>query len=177
MFSVDVDGLRDLAADWNDALQVLSDGVRDGVRLAVKEGAEEARRLHRYKDRTGELTRRTEGRVIVSAPGGAVGEITAKKPYASFVEDGTKAHDIWPKAARGFVGPMRRGQSRGRRGPGNVRRFLRWVNESGVHFARMVRHPGSKPHPFMSFAYFKAERVILREVERAVALAQRILSR
>jgi hypothetical protein len=179
VFDVDVDGLRDLERDWRDALEVVSDGVRKGVRLAVEEGPDEARRLHQYKDRSGKLTRSIKGRVLVSAPGGAVGEIIARPRYASFVENGTRPHDIWPKTGYGTMGPLRPGQSRRRlKDVGTHRVALRWVGPDGrFRFARMVRHPGSKPHPFMSFAFLKAERVVLREIERAVALARRLLER
>lgn len=74
--------------------------------------------------------------------------------YASYVEEGTKAHEILAK-------------------PGG---FLHWEHPQGDHhFARRVMHPGTTSLPFMAFAYTKAEAVIIREIEISIARAQRRL--
>lgn len=82
-------------------------------------------------------------------------EIRAPMHYASYVEKGTPPHDIWPKAAHGLIGPVRKGQTRRAMGKGPHEYIvgrgiaLRWKNASGqVFFARMVHHPGSKAYPF-----------------------------
>ena len=151
MFEVHLDGEDDLRRAWSAALGHVSDGIRAGVQKGVDEGAADARAHHRYTDRTGNLTSKTTGRVITSTHGGAEGEIVADAPYASFVEEGTKAHVILP----------RRGQ------------WLAWERPQGDwHFARRVNHPGSKSYPFMGLAYLKCEAVILREIEIGAARAE-----
>lgn len=154
-----------------EAERAISDGMRRGVAMAVSEGAEEARQhIHSV---TGELAEKTTGRVEVSTPGGASGVIESKARHASFVEEGTAAHEIRPKLGGDFIGPERPGQGRRARG----RSLLRWESGGDVHFARVVHHPGTGPHPFMGPAHQKAERVLVRETELGVAKAQEILER
>ena len=171
-FTVDID-TSDLERAWAKSLTVLSDGIRQGVADGVTEGAQEARTVHRYKDRTGALTASTVGRVEVSAPGGAVGVIEATKPYASFVEEGTAAHEIRPKLGAGVEGPLQKGQRR--RGRGAERAMLHWEDDNGHHFARKVNHPGTPSLPFIGPAVLKAERVIVRDVEVAIAKVATIM--
>ncbi len=57
-------------------------------------------------------------------------EIVAEASYAPFVEFGTRPHLIRPK----------------------MRKSLRWATDEGYVFARLVRHPGSKPYPFFRTA-------------------------
>ncbi len=176
MFTCEID-YRELESGWRDALDELSNGCRIAVANASTEGAAEARATHVYKDRTGDLTKSTTGRLIDHGRGYANGEITATMPYASYVEEGTKAHDIWPKEGQRFKGPIHQGQSRRKKDDiGTSRSALRWQGSDGrFHFARMVHHPGSKPHPFFGQAYHKAERVLIRDVESSIERVRRIM--
>ncbi len=177
-FDVTIEGLEDLRRDWDESLGVLSDGIRRGVDLGVKEGADYARSNHAYKDKTGALTRSISGRLETSTRGGAVGVIEATAPYASEVEKGTAPHEIRPKASSGFVGPVRRGQSRRASDDiGTTRTALRFDMGGEQVFARVVHHPGTAPHPFIGPAAQKAERVILREVEVSQERVAEIMSR
>lgn len=54
------------------------------------------------------------------------GEFRAHTPYTRYVVDGTRPHIIRPVAARA----------------------LHWRDAGGDHFARLVRHPGTRPNPF-----------------------------
>ena len=88
--------------------------------------------------------------------GAQFGEIRAGMEYASYVEEGTRPHMIYPKRAT----------------------VLSWIGYDGTRvFARWVNHPGSKPYPFMHHAYLKCERVMVREIYRGIADAQQILDR
>lgn len=168
-FSVTIEGLSEVRGGLNAAWEELDSGCDRAVLAAVTEGAEQARDKHTYKKRTGNLEDATQGHMT----GHAEGEIVALQEYASFVEEGTKPHEIWPKAKRGFVGPLRPGQSRGR---GNPKPFLAWEEPQGDwHFASMVHHPGGKPYPFMGPAYIKAEQVLERVLEGTVPDMQRKL--
>jgi hypothetical protein len=53
--------------------------------------------------------------------------VHARAPYAAWVELGTLPHTIRPVNARA----------------------LRWINESGIHFASIVHHPGTRAQPFL----------------------------
>jgi len=110
-----------------------------------------------FKDRTRQL-RSTINDVHIGLRGGwYIVEVRAPQQYASFVELGTKEHDIWPKAGHNLKGPVREGQTRRATGKGPHEHIvgrgiaLRWKDASGnQRFARMVHHPGSKPYAFMA---------------------------
>lgn len=168
-----------LVQKWLHVRAAVRLGVRKAVSKGVEEGAQEARQNHPFKNRTGDLERSIVGRLTGNrtsvgasrgnnvprdsdesldggVDGAQFGEIVADMPYASFVENGTRPHLIVPKKGR----------------------WLAWENpdaQGDWHFARRVNHPGSRPYPFMGPAYLKCERVMVREIELGVELAQRIL--
>lgn len=82
--------------------------------------------------RTGEL--RARQRVIFRITRTTVeAQIEARTSYAMYVHEGTKPHDIRPKRVS----------------------TLRWVTAGsmygggGIHFAKLVHHPGTRAQPFM----------------------------
>jgi len=152
MWTAELEGVEDVQRAWAAALADIAHGLTTGVERGVTEGAAQARTQHPYQDRTGELTGSIEGYLDAAASpqgGEAVGYLNAKKRYASFVEAGTAPHVIVPSRAR----------------------VLRWEDDAGVHFARRVQHPGNPQLPFMGPALQKAERVVVAEVELAIARA------
>jgi len=147
-----LEGMPALQREWQRLKANVGQTMTDAVQSAVKEGADEARSTHRYKDQTGNLTEKTTGRIITATFGSCEGEIIADTKYALFVSDGTKPHEI---AARRAV-------------------MLAWQQPQGDwHFAKKVQHPGTKADPFMGNAYLKAERVLLREIEVGIDKAAR----
>jgi hypothetical protein len=181
MFSVSIN-TAELVQAWVGVRAAVRAGVRRGVSQGVQEGAQEARSQHAFTNRTGTLEKSIEGRLTGNrtsvgaatgnngrigrwkatsldgeVDGAQFGEIKASAAYASFVENGTKPHMIFPKrvSALSWI-PME----------GGPRRFAKWV-----------KHPGTKPYPYMSLAYLKCERVMIREIQRGVADAQAILDR
>ena len=180
MFTLTIDS-EELVQAWVGVRAAVRAGVRRGVSDGVKEGAQEAREKHVFKNRTGDLERSITGRLTATRTsvgassgsnqrigaykvenldgeidGAQFGVIQATMPYASFVENGTRPHMIFPKRAT----------------------VLSWIGyDGGRVFARFVRHPGTRPFPFMSFAYLKCERAMVREIYRGVANAQQILDR
>jgi hypothetical protein len=79
-------------------------------------------------------------------------DFTANTPYAGFVTDGTRAHQISAVAAR----------------------FLHWTDDSGFgHFAKTVQHPGTKPNPFGKEAVRHTKPLIQASFQRAVRTAMR----
>lgn len=121
-------------------------GVAGAVQAACEEGAAEARRAHRYKDRTGNLTRSIKAETPHQTTNGAEGAIVASAKYASFVEEGTRPHVIEARQAQA----------------------LRFIWKGVLTYMRRVHHPGTKPAPFMGIAALKAERVLESRIEVAL---------
>jgi len=135
------------------AFGAIGTGFRKVVLDACEAGAEEARATHKYKDRSAQgLTASTKGYLTGWTAYSADGELVADKPYASFVNKGTKPHRI--EARR--------------------RKSLRWEGEEGeVHFAKSVNHPGTKPDGFMDRGEAKAKQVLEAGAEALVERAQK----
>lgn len=77
--------------------------------------------------RTGHL-RRAAAYSVQETPTGVEGLIAYRAPYASFVEAGTRPHEIRPRR----------------------RQALRFLGADGrPRFARRVQHPGTRPRPFL----------------------------
>jgi hypothetical protein len=153
--------------------RLLETGTARGIRIALNEGAQYARTHHRHTKRTGRLTSTAELRAEVrrADSSGAWGYITNYTPYGAYVEYGTKAHDIWPKAGHGMIGPVRAGQSRRATGKGPHEHIvgrgiaLRFRRGGLIVFARMVQHPGNQAMPFMYPAGVFAGSIFVRETE------------
>lgn len=178
MITVTIDNESEFRREWHRAELAIGAGTVNGVVLGVKEAAEEALRTRRWRSRTGETERNTSGVVEFTTQGGAVGYFECAVPHASFLADGTKPHDIFPKAIRGTPKSQRKpGQTvRARDDIGTTRVSLRFYNEGGVAiFRKVVHHPGTKPDAFMANGFLKAERVAVREVEIGVVNAQAVL--
>lgn len=153
-----IEGLEQLDAEWRAALAGIARGMSRGVELGVEAGAEQARSQHRYRDRSGGLTGSIRGyleRTATVAGGEAVGVLKAGKAYASFVEEGTAAHEILPRRAG----------------------VLSFDVDGQQVFAKRVNHPGTPSMPFMGPALQKAGRVAEAEVEVAIERAAAEMSR
>lgn len=154
MYSITIENEAEFRREWRRAEDAIGDGTVKGVDLGCKEGAAEALRARTWKDKTGEAARKTRGYLEFSVHGGAVGVIECAVPYASYLDSGTKPHEIWARKAL----------------------MLRWYDSGGTPvFAKMVHHPGTRGDGFMGKAYHQAERTVIREVEIGVAKAQHIL--
>jgi hypothetical protein len=116
---------------------------------AANEGAALAKRLVPVSlvPRGSHLRDVIYARIVDVDEKGVTTEIGAPKPYAIFVEQGTKPHTITAKSGKA----------------------LRWTGPDGaVHLAKSVHHPGTKPHPFMGPAYLKAERALPAVLETEI---------
>lgn len=96
----------------------------------------------RVPRRTGNLGRSIHAGTVTET--GA--QVVASADHASYVELGTRAHDIQPKAGRiGRNGrPAALAWGGARRLSGSLR-----SGASPTSFARRVHHPGTAPHPFL----------------------------
>lgn len=92
-----------------------------------------ASQRHQYVSRTGTLERR--GIVVQTRKGAVEIALSEQVPYAQYVHEGTRSHVI--SAINGQV--------------------LRFTSRGRVIFARRVRHPGSRPDPFLYEAAEAAE--------------------
>lgn len=129
-------------------------GLADVVTETCEAGAAHARAAGRFTDRSEDgLRANVRGVLIRRTDKGAEGEIAALKPYASYVEEGTPAHEIYPRRAGALAFVGRAGE---------------------LQFARRVNHPGSRAFPFMGPAYLKAEGALRATTER---LCARLLAR
>jgi hypothetical protein len=153
LFYVDLQEVFDFEELYDREAVRLSDGIRRGVERGIDEAVREAINTRRYQDQTGLLTSMIKGFVEVSTPGGAVGYFGAFTDYASYVEGGTRPHQIHGNPMLVFKG-----------------RDGTWVRTT------MVNHPGTQADGFMGRAFLKAERVILREVEISVEQLRRALT-
>ncbi len=151
LVQVDLQELFDLEEEYDRALVKLSDAARNAVRAATVEAPKEAINTKRFQDQTGLLTSMMKGMIEISVPGGAIGEIGAYTYYASFVDGGTRPHEIHGDPLLTFkIGG-------------------RWVSVRGV------QHPGTKPYGFGGVMYHAAERIMIREIEVGVDQMQRFL--
>jgi hypothetical protein len=143
---------------------------------SAERGATYARSHHPHKRRTGKLTSKAMlyARRVRSDRNGATAELRNDAPYARYVEYPTRPHIIRPKEGHGFVGPLKRGQSRRAIDDiGTHRVALRWYVGGRAVFAKMVRHPGTPGFAFMRPAGHEAG----RELERALRLRIRKISK
>lgn len=92
-----------------------------------------------FKNRSGNLRRSISGRVDSAARG--VVFVGSSAPYGVYVESGTTPHMIYP----------------------TKRRFLAFEINGKVVFARKVKHPGSRPFPFMEPAFRETAPQIIDE--------------
>ncbi|HSY22318.1 MAG TPA: hypothetical protein VK841_09400 [Polyangiaceae bacterium] len=144
MFDASLD-LDDFYARAAATESLIRHGLGPAAMDAAAEGAGEAIRVHHYQDRhpgTG-LTSRIFAKMTARTGDSAEAEIIADKPYAAYVENGTRPHVIEAKRAQA----------------------LRWEDSGGgVHFAKRVNHPGTTPRPFMGPAYIHTEQILERNL-------------
>jgi hypothetical protein len=149
--NVDTTGLDSLASSLERDLDRL---IRDATVATGKVTSAKAKRGG-FQDHTRQLRSTISDRNIGKRGEWYMVEVVAPMPYASFVEHGTDAHDIWPKAGYKLNGPVRQGQTRRATGAGPHQQIvgrgmaLRWKVGGQQFFARMVHHPGGRAIPFM----------------------------
>ena len=109
--------------------------VREAKLLVPRKTGNLGRSIH--------IASQTATQVIVEASAG----------YAAYVELGTRAHEITPRARKALRWAA---TAEGRRLTGTPRKAAQRGGLGGVVFAKRVHHPGTRPHPFMLPAARKA---------------------
>lgn len=148
-FTVDIVNLAEFTAATERFAADVIGATRTAVAETVDEAAAHGRAVGAFQDRTGALRRSIVGRVVRRDASGTSGVVEATAPHAVFVEDDTRAHEIRPRRASA----------------------LRWEQGGEVHFARVVRHPGTRGKPFMGPAAIKAEAAIYAKMHERTAAA------
>lgn len=152
MIDFDLSDIKRACAEAQRGLESAAERV---VVVAAEAGIAAAKARHRYRDRTGRLTNTAFARLLRAGPAGAEGEMVWPVPYASFVDQDTRPHQIVARRARA----------------------LRFQVGGRVVFARSVQHPGTKGARFVDDATSAAEQALEAEADRAIQTALSPLSR
>lgn len=128
----DVQGVPQLQARLR-AISPQQNGGRIMQRLAIATVAEAKRLVPR---KTGNLGRS----IHVASVTPTEARVTASAAYAAYVEEGTRPHEITPKARKALRFAA---TAAGRRLSGTPRKG------ADVVFAKRVHHPGTKAQPFL----------------------------
>ena len=153
MFACDID-FSEYRTLVGRSLDTIERAMDRAVEYAAQEGAEYARRVGQYQDRTGRLRSGIVAQFINNSGRSVTWEILSPAPYSVFVENPTRPHVIRPRRAKA----------------------LRFEVGGQVVFAAKVMHPGTKGYPFLGPGYQQAERTLWRELEKLPIALQRVWS-
>ncbi len=126
------------------ALGRVHDNLERNVGMAIGMAGTEAERRAKstnlFRDRTGALRNsiKLDGPTGTLSAGDITATLSAGAAHAEYVEKGTRPHEIRPR----------------------FRKALRWPTEGGFGFARLVRHPGTAPRPFLQTAAEEASKLL-----------------
>ena len=143
-FDVDIAGLEAQAERFVEDLQR---GMLDVVQQTALDGAEHARTVGAFKDKSGDLRRSIRVLGTRRTAEGGEASFGTDVAYAPIVEGGQKPHEIRARRARS----------------------LRWEQGGEIRYARLVHHPGAAARPFMGPGALKAEAALYARAERHVA--------
>lgn len=126
---------------------------QEALRIAGAHAEEHVKNHSTFKRQSvNSLKDNTRSRIVRSR-GGALLRLSWTKPYAGFVEAGTRVHGI-----------------RARRAPALV--FF-WKKTGRVMFLKSVRHPGTRPYKFGWRATHSAHRVLGERLTMGMARVSR----
>lgn len=146
-------------------LSTLSGEAQKATRATAEQSRERIASGAYWTNRTGKTG---QSFTVDTDPEALGATLSSGVKVARFLEAGTKPHLIRPRLAAGFIGPAQQGQGRGGRG----RSVLRFVPAGGgVVFARVVKHPGTKPRHYVAAEATRAESTLHAAVERAAVEA------
>jgi hypothetical protein len=168
---IDIEGIDDLERDLAFAKREYGRGAAKSLTHGIYAGVRHAKANHPWTSRQSQGAEfHTIGMLTSSNDNGGDGWIGCTSEYASFLEYGTKAHEIRPKAGFGSYGPLLPGQTRrAATDIGTHRVSLRWyanpMTSEGPIFRRVVHHPGTKAMPWLNPALKIVESVTLQKLE------------
>ena len=122
--------------------------------IAMTKVRDHARQNHRYKDRTGAVTKATR-EIPATYEGDYVsGGIENTNKVGMYLHEGTKAHVIRPRLKKALYWET----------PGNVQ-----STEAGKrNFAKRVNHPGQQPDPFITRAVHENKELFIEYMAKAI---------
>jgi hypothetical protein len=124
-------------------------------------------KAHEWRSRTGA----TDNQIVhfVTTDGdGAKGVVASAGPLTFILNDGSRSHLIWPRAAAGTAGKnLQYGQKRAARGAA-PRAVLRIPLAGGTIFRPYVQHPGTRAYKFMDNAADLADELLDRVVDQYI---------
>jgi hypothetical protein len=160
-----VKDIADAPADMERFAATLVKGLQEAVSRATDIGLDAMHVNHRWTARTGKTAQDING-TVAELDNGAAGTIIAGG-NAARLASGTPAHMIYPRVARGTIGPLPKGQKR--KGQyGAVAGVLVFQIGGRKIFAKYVNHPGTQPDPYLDQGAEQAEAALDRLVDAAV---------
>lgn len=169
---IDFSEYRQLQWKLHKAADVLSDMCEWAAITGAKAAVAYVKANPSWTPRTGKLAK-GRARLLVRMRSKAVAQARWSAKYASFVDKGTKGHEIRPKFVG--IGPVRKSQTRRKANDiGTHRIALRWMGADGWLFATRIWHPGTKPRPFEQMATDVAAEAALKVVEISLREVDRI---
>jgi hypothetical protein len=150
--------------------RLLAHALRDATHEVTRAVFVKARYEHSWQARTGE----TDNQIlyaIADVGAGTEGVVASTSPLTFILNDGSRAHLIWPQAAHGTAKKnMQWGQKAGKRG-GTPRAALKIPVAGGFIFRPYVQHPGTAPTRFMDDAADLADEMIDGIVDKHIERA------
>lgn len=105
---------------------------------------------------------------VMNESGGSKGVVASAGPLTFILNDGSKAHLIWPRAASRTAGKdLKWGQKRAARGAA-PRAVLRIPLPGGTIFRPYVQHPGTRAYRFMDNAADLADELLDQVVDKHI---------
>lgn len=157
--------IADAPADMDRFAADVVKGLQGAVRGATDIGLDAIHVNHRWTARTGRTAQDINGDVVDTNEG-AVGTITAVG-NAARLASGTPAHMIYPRVARGTIGPLPKGQKRKGQYGATAGVLVFQIGGRKI-FAKYVNHPGTQPDPYLDQGAEQAEAALDRLVDAAV---------
>lgn len=136
---------------------VLITEIDRSAKIGLEKIKRSAQQRHRFKRKSGRLESSvTVDFKSIKIPGGGIHLDKGIAPYAAPVHQGSKPHTIRPKKQKA----------------------LRWASQkgkAGFKFAKVVRHPGTKPDQFLYQAAKRGQAQIRQEIIKGIVRALKIV--
>jgi hypothetical protein len=161
--------ISSLASDFEGLDRMLTIALRDAVHETTRAVFVKARFEHSWQARTGD----TDNSILYAMADigkGTEGVVASTSPLTFILNDGSRAHLIWPRAAHGEAGYGGKwGQKSNPRGSSApVRSMLRIPVGGGFIFRPYVQHPGTAATHFMDNAADLADEQLLDVVDKHI---------
>ena len=122
--------------------------------IAMTKVRDHARQNHRYRDKTGAVTKATREIPSTYEDDLVAGGIENTNVVGRYLHEGTKAHVIRPRLKKALHWET----------PGNVQSA-----EAGKgNFAKRVNHPGQQPDPFITRAVHENKELFIEYMAKAI---------